>query len=298
MQDRALTRSCSPPAGRGAAAERSRAATTPSTRSSPPTSPTRPAPRSPAAAAADDADDRRPAERRRASTGPGTRAAGRTPTATSAAPAGRTGTARRCRIRTRAAERRSFPNCPDKLFQYHHQPFNYFANYAPGHAGARGAPARRGGVPARSPPPRSSTCALSRSASSSRSAPRTSTRATPARRSGSDHLVACSRRSRAARCAKDTMVVVTYDEFGGQWDHVPPPGQGGAPGAARPWGPGTRIPALVARAATCAATSSSTTRSTTRRRSSRRSSSASASAARHARRGRPRPVDRLPGRGG
>ena len=23
------------------------------------------------------------------------------------------------------------------------------------------------------------------------------------------------------------MVVVTYDEFGGQWDHVSPPGQGG-----------------------------------------------------------------------
>ena len=41
------------------------------------------------------------------------------------------------------------------------------------------------------------------------------------------------------------MVVVTYDEFGGQWDHVPPPGQGGTPGAARQMGPGTRIPALV-----------------------------------------------------
>lgn len=26
--------------------------------------------------------------------------------------------------------------------------------------------------------------------------------------------------------ADDTLVVVTYDEFGGQWDHVPPPGQG------------------------------------------------------------------------
>src|SRR5207245_1885520 len=25
-----------------------------------------------------------------------------------------------------------WPNCPDKLFQFHHQPFNYFANYAPG----------------------------------------------------------------------------------------------------------------------------------------------------------------------
>ena len=40
------------------------------------------------------------------------------------------------------------------------------------------------------------------------------------------------------------MVIVTYDEFGGQWDHVPPPGQGGVPG--RPtFGPGTRVPALV-----------------------------------------------------
>ena len=42
------------------------------------------------------------------------------------------------------------------------------------------------------------------------------------------------------------MVIVTYDEFGGQWDHVSPPGQGTAtPGPARPMGPSTRIPALV-----------------------------------------------------
>ena len=27
-----------------------------------------------------------------------------------------------------------YPNCPDKLFQFHHQPFNYYANYAPGTA--------------------------------------------------------------------------------------------------------------------------------------------------------------------
>src|SRR5215208_3553918 len=27
-----------------------------------------------------------------------------------------------------------FPNCPNKYFQYHHQPFNYFKNYAPGTA--------------------------------------------------------------------------------------------------------------------------------------------------------------------
>jgi phospholipase C len=42
------------------------------------------------------------------------------------------------------------------------------------------------------------------------------------------------------------MVVVTYDEFGGQWDHVPPPGQGSeTPGPHDEMGPGTRIPALT-----------------------------------------------------
>jgi phospholipase C len=41
------------------------------------------------------------------------------------------------------------------------------------------------------------------------------------------------------------MVVVTYDEFGGQWDHVPPPGLDGTSGPHDEWGPGTRVPALV-----------------------------------------------------
>jgi phospholipase C len=30
-----------------------------------------------------------------------------------------------------------FPNCPDKLFQFHHQSFNYYASFAPGTAAAR-----------------------------------------------------------------------------------------------------------------------------------------------------------------
>jgi phospholipase C len=40
-------------------------------------------------------------------------------------------------------------------------------------------------------------------------------------------------------------VVVTYDEFGGQWDHISPPGMGNTVGAHDNMGPGTRIPALV-----------------------------------------------------
>ena len=47
--------------------------------------------------------------------------------------------------------------------------------------------------------------------------------------------------------AASTLVVVTYDEFGGQWDHVVPPGQDrhAAPGPSDEYGPGTRIPALL-----------------------------------------------------
>jgi phospholipase C len=41
--------------------------------------------------------------------------------------------------------------------------------------------------------------------------------------------------------------VVTYDEFGGQWDHVVPPGQGrhATRGPSDEYGPSTRIPALL-----------------------------------------------------
>jgi len=37
-------------------------------------------------------------------------------------------------------------------------------------------------------------------------------------------------------------IIVTYDENGGFWDHVPPPA---GPGAGDRWGPGTRIPAMI-----------------------------------------------------
>ena len=55
---------------------------------------------------------------------------------------------------------------------------------------------------------------------------------------GSDHLVDLLKTIRRGPEAKSTLVVVTYDEFGGQWDHVSPP-------KVDAWGPGTRIPALV-----------------------------------------------------
>ena len=37
---------------------------------------------------------------------------------------------------------------------------------------------------------------------------------------------------------KSTAIIVTYDDFGGRWDHVAPP-------KVDRWGPGTRVPALL-----------------------------------------------------
>src|SRR5262249_12942317 len=62
---------------------------------------------------------------------------------------------------------------------------------------------------------------------------------------GNDSQVGLIKMIEDNTCAKDTMVVVTYDEFGGHGDHSPPPGQGNDNGPHDIWGPGTRIPALI-----------------------------------------------------
>jgi phospholipase C len=138
----------------------------------------------------------------------------------------------------------SWPNCPDKLFQFHHQPFNYFANYAPGTA-ARGAHLRD---------EEEFKSLLNGSSSSCQLKPVSFVKPIGAENEhpgytgeaqGSDHLVSLLKSIETSGCAHNTMVVVTYDEFGGAWDHVPPPGQGGAAGPHDQWGPGTRVPALI-----------------------------------------------------
>jgi acid phosphatase len=133
--------------------------------------------------------------------------------------------------------------CPNKVFQYHHQPFNYYANYAPG-------------TPGRSHlQDEQAFFGLANSSEKSCSLPSVSFvkpiglenehPGYTSETAGSSHLVQLLSSIQDSACAKNTMVVVTYDEFGGQWDHVTPPGQGGKPGAHDVWGPGTRIPALV-----------------------------------------------------
>jgi phospholipase C len=138
----------------------------------------------------------------------------------------------------------TFPNCPDRLFQFHHQPFNYYAAYAPGTA-------------ARTAHLRDEVEFLQLARSSGKSCnlkpvsfvkPVGADNEHPGYASepfGSDHLVELLKAIDESGCSKDTLVLVTYDEFGGAWDHVTPPGLGHMGGVHDEWGPGTRVPALI-----------------------------------------------------
>ena len=142
----------------------------------------------------------------------------------------------------------TWPHCPNKVFQYHHQPFNYYAAFDPSTpAGLANRQAHLrdeaefDGLVADS----SKACQLD---SVSFVKPVGLENEHPGYTSeprGSSHLVELLQAIQSSACAKDTMVIVTYDEFGGQWDHVSPPGQGGTPGPHDLWGPGTRIPTLI-----------------------------------------------------
>jgi acid phosphatase len=148
-------------------------------------------------------------------------------------------------IDVNADTRLGYPNCPDKNFQYHHQAFNYWATYAPG-TQARKDHLRDEAEFISAAKASTKSCSL-RSVSFIKPLGEENEHPGYASESiGSSHLVELLKAISGSACAKDTMVVVTYDEFGGQWDHVPPPGQGSTtPGPHDQWGPGTRIPALV-----------------------------------------------------
>ena len=136
-----------------------------------------------------------------------------------------------------------WPYCPNKVFQYHHQPFNYYANYAPGTPGRTHLRDEQEFIGLAKDS--GSQCKLD---SVSFVKPIGLENEHPGYTSesrGSDHLVDLLQSIENSRCAKDTMVIVTYDEFGGQWDHVSLPGQGGTAGPHDVWGPGSRIPTLV-----------------------------------------------------
>lgn len=128
--------------------------------------------------------------------------------------------------------RAALDKAPDPTFKFHHQPFVYFETFKDG------APARshlrdeteflsaleRGDLP-----PVSFVKPLG--VDDEHPAYATITRS-------EEHAVALLRAIQASPVWKDTVVIVTYDENGGFFDHVPPP-------VVDRWGPGARVPTMV-----------------------------------------------------
>jgi acid phosphatase len=122
---------------------------------------------------------------------------------------------------------------PDPLFQYHHQPFMFFAAYADGTAAKKAhlkdekdflAALAEGSLPAVS---------FVKPLGPDNEHP-----GYAALLRGQRHVADLVQRIRSSDAWKDTIIIVTYDENGGRWDHVAPP-------LVDRWGPGTRVPAII-----------------------------------------------------
>ena len=142
----------------------------------------------------------------------------------------------------------AWPECPDNLFQYHHQPFNYYAPFTtatPEGLANRAAHLRDEQEFIQLANGSTNHCDLPPVSFIKPIGEENEHPGYASEPNGSDHLVSLLQSIEGSTCKENTMVIVTYDEFGGEWDHVPPPGQGNSNGPHDQWGPGTRIPALV-----------------------------------------------------
>lgn len=125
---------------------------------------------------------------------------------------------------------------PAPNFQFHHQPFNYFANMAPGLANRDHIrDAGLGGVEF------IKAIDEGRLPRVSIYKPQGNLNQHPGYTdllSGDEHIADLVAHLEKSPQWAHMLVVITYDENGGFWDHVAPP-------KADRWGPGTRIPALI-----------------------------------------------------
>lgn len=129
---------------------------------------------------------------------------------------------------------------PDGSFQYHHQPFIYYAPYADGKA-AKAAHlkdetefltrAKAGTLPP---------VAFVKPLGSSSEHPGYADVA-----SGESHAVSLIQAVMSSTAWQHTVLILTYDENGGFFDHVSPPVPAKDGARADIWGPGSRVPAIV-----------------------------------------------------
>jgi phospholipase C len=125
---------------------------------------------------------------------------------------------------------------PVPSFQYHHQPFNYYATFAPGTA-ARAEHLRDGGLEAGSASSRRSMMEIAAGVHKPQGN-LTEHSDYADIQAGEQHIADVVSHLESSPQWGHMLVIVTYDENGGLWDHVAPP-------RADRWGPGSRIPAII-----------------------------------------------------
>jgi phospholipase C len=122
---------------------------------------------------------------------------------------------------------------PHPVFQYHHQPFAYFAAYADGTEAKKKhlldedefwKAVKEGNLPAVS--------------FVKPIGPLNEHPGYADLMSGQEHIAKMIEALMASPQWKSTAIIVTYDENGGRWDHVAPP-------VVDRWGPGSRVPAVI-----------------------------------------------------
>ena len=123
------------------------------------------------------------------------------------------------------------------MFQPHHQPFNYYASFEPGTKNR--AEHLKDGDDLLRDIAAGTLPAVSFYKPAGRYTQHPSYTDV---KSGDQHMADLLDKLRASPQWKDMLIVLTYDENGGYWDHVPPPA---GPGWGDRLGPGTRIPALI-----------------------------------------------------
>jgi phospholipase C len=118
-------------------------------------------------------------------------------------------------------------------FQYHHQPYAYYANYAPGTDARRQHLKDEKDLMAAIAANKLPAVAFYKPVGIETQHPDYASIADADRK-----LESLVESLKASKAWKNMAIIITYDEFGGFWDHVPPP-SGDA------FGPGTRIPAII-----------------------------------------------------
>src|SRR5205807_367436 len=122
---------------------------------------------------------------------------------------------------------------PDPLFQFHHPPLAYFANCADGTPGR--AQHLRDELDFYNDVADGKLPAVSFIKSLG---PNTEHPGYAPLLAGQQHATDLVNTIINSSAWNDTAIIITYDEHGGRWDHVPPP-------AIDRWGPGQRVPAIV-----------------------------------------------------